>query len=177
MFIERLFSFNVLFAGVLLALLPFSHNGLLQSDRVNMPGADHTGQPEMTIAELVDVTERLSTLNNALEEAGLDEELAEDGPYTVFIPTDDAFNEMEESDLETLMDDPDALREVMEYHIIEGEVLSEDLTQNESVETRGGKAEVNASSSSIQVDDANVVQFDVQASNGVVHVIDTVLQP
>lgn len=132
---------------------------------------------EMSISDLVEQTEQLSTLRDALSETGLDEELAEGGPYTVLVPTDDAFDQLSDGEREEIMNDTEELKSVLEYHIIEGEVPSQELSQNETLETKGGEVEVNTSASSVQVDDANVVQFDVQASDGIVHVVDTVVNP
>lgn len=173
---NKLYSFTAVVAALLFTVFTYNFNGSASAND-NSFMTDSEVQPDMTLAELVEVTERLSILHEALQETGLDEELGEEGPYTIFIPTDDAFEELSESDLDGLMEDEEKLKEVLDYHIVEGELASEQLTQEETVETRGGDAEVNTSASSIQVDDANVVQFDVQASNGIAHVVDQVMMP
>ena len=130
-----------------------------------------------TIAEIVAENEDFETLATALDVAELTDTLDGEGPFTVFAPTDEAFEALPEGVLEALIDDPDALSEVLLYHVVADELLAEDVLAETSLTTVQGE--------DIQVDGDNatlngtvmIVQTDVLASNGVIHVIDAVLVP
>ena len=146
------------------------------------PGEDF----EPTIAELVSDDPNFSTLNTALETAdeadGVDlvETLNGDTPYTVFAPTNDAFDALPEGELDALLEDPAALADVLLYHVADGEVTSEQVVEVDQVETlQGGLVSVTVGEDGGVVlnDTVNVVDVDIFASNGVVHVVDGVLLP
>jgi uncharacterized surface protein with fasciclin (FAS1) repeats len=128
-----------------------------------------------------------STLVTAVQAAGLEETLRSEGPFTVFAPTDDAFAALPPGTVDTLLEDPTgALTDVLTYHAVEGEVLAADVTglDGQTVPTvNGASFTVNvADDGSVTLTDATgnevaVVQTDVDASNGVIHVIDGVLLP
>jgi uncharacterized surface protein with fasciclin (FAS1) repeats len=119
----------------------------------------------------------------ALEAAEFDDILAERGPYTVFAPTDEAFMNMLEatgSDAETLLSDTERLTEVLQYHIVPGEFQSFQLEalDGEALATLAYGTSLSVSSADgVMVNDASVINADVQAANGIVHAIDTVLVP
>lgn len=119
-----------------------------------------------------------STLTAALEKADLVETLKGKGPFTVFAPTDEAFEklltELGITAEELLVRDD--LAEILKYHVVPGKVLSSELKDGMKVKTVAGK-KVKISLDPVQVNDANVVQADIEASNGVLHVIDAVLLP
>ncbi|WP_421385195.1 fasciclin domain-containing protein [Bacillus salacetis] len=118
------------------------------------------------------------TLAAALQKAGLVETLKGEGPYTVFAPTDAAFEKLLKKlgiTAEELLARED-LKEILLYHVLPGKVLSSDLKEGMKAETLAKKS-VDISLDPVQVNDANVVKPDIQASNGVIHVIDTVLIP
>ena len=126
---------------------------------------------------------QFDTLAKALQEAGLVETLQGDGPFTVFAPTDDAFDALPEGALDALMQDKDKLKDVLLYHVVQGKkVTADQVTEmdGEAVATAQGN-ELNisvADDGTVMLnDDATVTNTDVQASNGVIHVIDTVLMP
>ncbi len=119
-----------------------------------------------------------TTLVAAIEAAGLVDTLSGDGPFTVFAPTDAAFDALPEGTLDELLADPDALADILTYHVVAGEVYAADVVELESAETvNGASVDITVDGDSVMVNGANVVQTDIQASNGVIHVIDAVLIP
>ena len=144
---------------------------------------EETEVAEMNIVETADAAGDFTTLIAAAQAAGLDETLANDGPYTVFAPTDAAF-EAALADLgltaEELLADTELLTSVLTYHVVEGEVPAADVVtlDGEEVPTvNGASVTITVDGESVMVNDANVVATDVFASNGVIHVIDAVLVP
>jgi len=117
------------------------------------------------------------TLVAAVQAAGLEGALRGDGPFTVFAPTDDAFAALPEGTLDFLLANPDALERVLLYHVVAGEVLAADVVNLTSAETLLGENVSISVNGGVMVNDANVVQTDIMASNGVIHVIDSVLIP
>ena len=123
-----------------------------------------------------------NTLATALTEAGLVDTLKGEGPFTVFAPTDDAFAALPEGTLDSLLADPQgALTDVLLYHVVPGKVMAADVAglDGQEVETVGGGmlTVTIGDDGSVMINDATVVTADVEASNGVIHVIDTVLVP
>lgn len=136
-----------------------------------------TGQ---SIVDLVTSDPRFSTLATALDSAGLVTTLQGAGPFTVFAPTNEAFDALPSGTLNTLLapENRDQLRDILLYHVTEGSVMASQVTGMSNVETlQGGTVPVMTQSGSVMLGDATVVEADVQASNGVVHVIDSVLMP
>ena len=121
---------------------------------------------------------QFTTLATALEAAGLTETLKGPGPYTIFAPTDQAFAKLPAGTLEALLNDPDELKAVLSYHVVAGKVTAADASALQQAATvEGENLTINASDGMVQINDAAVTQADVMASNGVIHVIDTVLLP
>ena len=118
-----------------------------------------------------------TTLVAAVEAAGLVETLKGEGPFTVFAPTDDAFAALPEGTVEGLLADPEALAAILTYHVVPGKVMSGDLSDDMTAATvQGGDITIDLDSG-VMVNDANVVQADIETSNGVIHVIDKVILP
>lgn len=120
------------------------------------------------------------TLAAALEAGGLIETLKGSGPFTVFAPTDEAFSKLPEGTVENLLkpENKDALVKILTYHVVSGKVLAEDVVKLTSAKTvEGSELRIRAKKGSVRVDKANVVKTDIAASNGVIHVIDSVLLP
>lgn len=118
-----------------------------------------------------------STLVAAVTAAGLADTLKSPGPFTVFAPNDDAFSKLPSGTVEALLQDILTLRKILEYHVVSGKVTAADvvkLTQATTVE--GSDVKIDASNG-VKVNDATVVQPDIETDNGVIHVIDTVLLP
>jgi uncharacterized surface protein with fasciclin (FAS1) repeats len=118
-----------------------------------------------------------STLIAATQAAGLVETLKGDGPFTVFAPTDDAFAALPAGTVEALLADPDALAEILTYHVIAGKVMSTDLSDGMMATTVNGADVTIGTMDGVTVNGANVISADIEASNGVIHVIDAVILP
>jgi uncharacterized surface protein with fasciclin (FAS1) repeats len=120
-----------------------------------------------------------TTLLAALEAAGLSDTLRGPGPFTVFAPTDAAFAKLPQATLDALLADPKGqLTQILLYHVVPGRVLSSSLSNGQAATTvQGGSVTFTVNSGGVKVNSANVVTPDVQASNGVIHVIDEVLLP
>lgn len=117
------------------------------------------------------------TLAAALQAAGLIETLKGAGPFTVFAPTDEAFAKIPKADLDALLKDKAKLTAVLTYHVVPGKVKAADVVRLTSAKTvQGGTIAINAASG-VTVNGAKVVKTDIEASNGVIHVIDTVILP
>ena len=123
---------------------------------------------------------QFETLAAALEAAGLTDTLKGDGPFTVFAPTDEAFAKLPEGTIESLLksENRDQLVAILTYHVVPGKVTAAEVaTVDEAATVNGADLTIDASGSRVKVDDAEVITADVAASNGVIHVIDTVLLP
>jgi len=118
-----------------------------------------------------------TTLVTAVEAAGLATTLSNDGPFTVFAPTDEAFAALPAGTVDALLQNPQALADVLLYHVVAGEVLAADVVNLTSATTLEGSTLTIDATSGVMINDAKVIQADVQASNGVIHVIDKVLLP
>jgi uncharacterized surface protein with fasciclin (FAS1) repeats len=121
------------------------------------------------------------TLVAAIEAAGLAETLKGPGPFTVFAPTDEAFAKLPAGTVETLLkpENKDKLVQILTYHVVQGKVMSGDVAgkSTEAKTVEGTMLQVDAKDGAVMVDEARVVQADIAADNGVIHVIDTVVMP
>jgi uncharacterized surface protein with fasciclin (FAS1) repeats len=117
------------------------------------------------------------TLAAALQAAGLVDTLKGAGPFTVFAPTDEAFAKIPKADLDALIKDKAKLTQVLTYHVVAGKVMAADVMKLKEAKTVEGQMVEIDTSKGVKVNDATVVKADVMASNGVIHVIDTVLSP
>ncbi len=120
------------------------------------------------------------TLAKALQAAGLIETLKGAGPFTVFAPTDDAFAKLPEGTLETLLkpENKQKLQRILTYHVVPGKVKASDVVKLQSAKAVSGDTiAIAARNGGVTVDNARVVQTDIEASNGVIHVIDAVILP
>ncbi len=134
-----------------------------------------------TIVEVAAGDENFSTLVQAIEAAGLAETLSEAGPYTVFAPTNEAFEALPEGTLDQLLlpENQEALVQILTYHVLPQAVPAAQVVSGD-VETVAGpplSVNVDDATGNVSVNQATVVQADVQASNGVIHAIDQVLLP
>ena len=119
-----------------------------------------------------------NTLAKALQAAGLVETLKGPGPFTVFAPTDDAFAKLPAGALDALLKDKAKLTAVLTYHVVPGKVMAADVVQLKSAKTVNGKSvKIQVAGGEVSVDGAKVVKTDIQCSNGVIHVIDSVILP
>lgn len=129
-----------------------------------------------TIVETAVQTGQFSTLVQAIEAAGLVDTLKGEGPFTVFAPTDEAFAQLPAEQLNALLADPEALTRVLTHHVVAGRVMSTDVQPGE-VTTKSGQTVTLSTEGGVQVNTSRVVTADISASNGVIHVIDSVLLP
>jgi uncharacterized surface protein with fasciclin (FAS1) repeats len=119
-----------------------------------------------------------STLVRALKATGLNDTLKGTGPFTVFAPTDEAFKKLPEATRELLRKDRNFLKAVLSYHVVAGKVMAADVVKlNQAKTVQGQSVTIAATGSAVSVDNAKVIKTDVAASNGVIHVIDTVMLP
>ena len=132
-----------------------------------------------TLADLVAGTEGFSTLLAALKAAGLDSVVATKGPFTVFAPTDEAFAKLPEGTIPTLLkpENKDQLANILLYHVVPGVVMAKDVKAGEVKAANDGTLGVTVSDWGVKINDSKVIKTDIEALNGVVHVIDTVLLP
>lgn len=119
-----------------------------------------------------------STLVTALKAADLVDALKGEGPFTVFAPTNEAFAKLPKGALDNLLKDKEALKQVLLYHVVSGKVTSADVVKVDKANTLSGKdVKVTVSDSGVMINSSKVTVVDIMATNGVIHVIDTVLLP
>ncbi|MDN7025938.1 fasciclin domain-containing protein [Methanoculleus sp. FWC-SCC1] len=135
-------------------------------------------QENPNIVELASGVDDLSTLVTAVQAADLVDTLSAEGPYTVFAPTNAAFDELPDGVLEDLLANPDELANVLTYHVVEGIYCADDLADIDTLTTvQGDEIRITVTDGGVMVNDAMVIDANIDASNGVVHVIDGVLIP
>lgn len=123
---------------------------------------------------------QFETLVAAVQAAGLVDTLKGEGPFTVFAPTDDAFAALPEGTLDELLmpENQETLQAILTYHVVPGQVMAEDTMGLDSAETvQGQSITITTLDGSVMINDATVIQADIETSNGVIHVIDGVLLP
>lgn len=163
-------------------------NGVIHViDAVILPPEEAAAEEPAATAEMADIVDTavaagsFTTLVTAVEAAGLVETLKGEGPFTVFAPTDEAFAALPAGTLDTLLADPQGqLSQILLYHVVPGKVVAADVVglDGQTVETAGGKTlTVKIDGDKVMINDATVVTADIETSNGVIHVIDTVLVP
>ncbi len=139
--------------------------------------ADHHAAAPKDVVDTAVAAGDFKTLAQALQAAGLVETLKGKGPFTVFAPTDAAFAKLPAGALDALLADKAKLTAVLTYHVVPGKVMAADVVKLKEAKTVQGQSVRIDASSGVKVDGATVVKADVGASNGVIHVIDTVLMP
>ena len=153
----------------------------MQDDQAEQPQqalqSEQAEQPA-TIVDIAVADDRFETLVAALQAAELVETLQGDGPFTVFAPTDDAFAALPEGTVEALLEDIPALTDILLYHVVAGDVRAADVvTLDAAVTVQGESVSITVEADNVRINDSLVIIADVVASNGVIHVIDTVLIP
>jgi len=143
------------------------------------PAEDEMMTEGETIVDVASANGSFNTLVAAIDAAGLTETLNGEGPYTVFAPTDEAFAALPEGVLDQLLlpENQEVLAQILTYHVVAGEVPSSEVQTGMVPSVEGSDLDIVADGGSVTVNGANVVTPDVMASNGVIHVIDTVLLP
>jgi uncharacterized surface protein with fasciclin (FAS1) repeats len=170
----------VLLVGIsVMALAGCGGNGEGESETAMEQAPAET--PEEMPKDIVDIAVadgRFETLVTALKAADLVGTLKGEGPYTVFAPTDDAFAKLPAGTVEGLLEDVPTLKNILLYHVVPGKVMAEQVVEMDKATTALGKdVMIEVMDGKVMVNDANVVITDIEASNGVIHVIDTVIMP
>lgn len=155
-----------------------------EADPGETPDSSSTESPDdmsstKTVVDMASTSESFSTLTAAIEAAGLKETLSGDGPFTVFAPTNEAFAALPPGVLDALLkpENKEVLVKLLTYHVLPTEVASSDLATGDVNTVEGSTAQVSVADEGVKINDANVVQPDISASNGVIHSVDKVLVP
>ena len=157
----------------LIALVVFTASVFAQYDTKKV-----TKAVENDIVQTAISAGNFTTLATALTEAGLVDALKGKGPFTVFAPTDDAFKKLPKGALDNLLKDKEALKNVLLYHVVSGNVASTDVVKLDKATTlNGSDVKIKTVDGKVMINDSKVTAADVKASNGIIHVIDTVLLP
>lgn len=117
------------------------------------------------------------TLVTAIQKAGLVDTLSGTGPFTVFAPTDEAFAKIPKETLDNILSDKDKLTDILTYHVITGKVMASEIAKLTLTLTLQGKSLMFNTVNGVMVNNANIIKPDIECSNGMIHVIDTVLIP
>jgi uncharacterized surface protein with fasciclin (FAS1) repeats len=142
--------------------------------------AGNYGKKKSDIVDTAVAAGDFSTLAAALQAGGLIDTLKSDGPFTVFAPTDAAFAKLPEGTVENLLkpENRDQLVEILTYHVVPGKVMAADVvTLNSATTANGSDVNIRVENNTVYINDSRVVATDILASNGVIHVVDTVILP
>jgi uncharacterized surface protein with fasciclin (FAS1) repeats len=130
-----------------------------------------------TIVDVAVQAGKFNTLVQAVQAAGLVETLSGEGPFTVFAPTDEAFAQIPQETLQAVLADKEKLTAILTYHVVPGRLMAADVVRSTQLQTVQGQSITVSTEGGVRVDDANVIQTDIEADNGVIHVIDKVIMP
>jgi len=131
----------------------------------------------VSVADTIAAAPELSTLSSLVVKAGLTDTLKSAGPFTVFAPTNAAFAKVPAKTMDDLANDPAKLKAVLTYHVVPGKVMAADVKNGNVKSVNGANLAVSKAGDFVTVEDGMVQKADLAATNGVVHVIDTVLIP
>jgi uncharacterized surface protein with fasciclin (FAS1) repeats len=156
--------------------------GLAAPASAQYTSSDHMSShgSEKDIVETAIAAGSFQTLVAAVQAAGLVETLQGEGPFTVFAPTDEAFAKLPAGTVEELLkeENRDQLIAILTYHVVPGKLLAEDVVQLQSAETAQGQSvHFSLKDGGAFIDDARIIKTDIETSNGVIHVIDSVILP
>jgi uncharacterized surface protein with fasciclin (FAS1) repeats len=148
----------------------------------SFPGSGEAGKNTPKLKSIVQTARdagNFTTLLAAIDAAGLTGTLSGQGkaPFTVFAPTDEAFAKLPAGTVEALLADPEALKAILLYHVVAGNYPAASVVGMTSLQTVGGGSLAISAADGVTINDANILATDIQARNGVIHVIDTVLIP
>jgi uncharacterized surface protein with fasciclin (FAS1) repeats len=130
-----------------------------------------------TIVDVAVQAGSFKTLVQAVQAAGLVETLSGEGPFTVFAPTDEAFAQIPQETLQAVLADKEKLTAILTYHVVPGKLMAADVVRSTQLQTVQGQSITVSTEGGVRVDNANVIQTDIEADNGVIHVIDQVIMP
>lgn len=136
-----------------------------------------TGPQATNLADTLAKTPSLSTLNSLVGQAGLTDTLKTGGPFTVFAPSNEAFKAVPAKTMSDLAKDPAKLKEVLTYHVLDGKTMAADVKNSNAKTVNGANVALSKAGDFVTIEGALVTEANIAATNGVVHVIDTVLLP
>ena len=131
----------------------------------------------MSVTDTIAAMPQLSTLSSLVTKAGLTETLKTSGPFTVFAPSNEAFAKVPAKIMEDLGKDPDKLKAVLTFHVLSGKVMAAEVKNSNAKTVNGANLALSKAGEFVTVEDAMVQKSDISATNGVVHIIDSVLIP
>lgn len=151
---------------------------VLIASAASVASADHHNEKKNIVQTAVSAGS-FKTLVAAVQAAGLVDTLSGEGPFTVFAPTDEAFAKLPEGTVETLLkpENKDKLVAILTYHVVPGKVMAKDVKTMAAKTVNGQEAQLKVSDKGVYIDNAKVVKTDIATSNGVIHVIDSVILP
>ena len=145
---------------------------------MHMAEKNEAAAPAGDIVDVAVGAGNFDTLVAAVTAADLVDTLQGDGPFTVFAPSDEVFAKIPQADLDALLADKDKLTAVLTYHVVPGKVMAADIVKLDSAKTvQGDSVNIDAIYDEVKIDGAKIVKADIVTSNGVIHVIDTVIMP
>lgn len=171
--------FATILTVALLSSSAFSHCGKCGAEDHQDSATKTSATIEVkSILETAKSAEKFTTLITAIKAAGLTEALNGEGPFTVFAPTDEAFAKLPKGTVEALLNDKEKLTAILTYHVVDGFVKANDVVGLDKATTLNGKTvSIKVENEKVMVGNAMVVATDILCSNGVIHIIDTVLLP
>lgn len=157
-----------------------SRRGLIASTAIclaSLISGCATVKTPISVVDTIAATPSLSTLSGLITSAGLGDALKAAGPFTVFAPSNQAFKAVPAKTMEDLAKHPEKLKEVLTYHVVAGKSMAADVKNSKVTSLNGAHLELSKAGEFVTVESAFVTTADIAASNGVVHIIDTVLIP
>lgn len=141
--------------------------------------AETPAKPTKTVVEIAVGNDDFSTLVAAVKAADLVDALSAEGPFTIFAPTNAAFEALPEGTVETLLkpENKEKLQAILKYHVVAGKVMAADVSAGEVPTLNGAKATITVKDGKVKIDKATVIKTDIVGTNGVIHVIDAVILP
>lgn len=141
--------------------------------------AETADKPTQNVVEIAAGNDDFSTLVAAVKAADLAGALSGEGPFTIFAPTNSAFEALPEGTVETLLkpENKEKLQAVLKYHVVSGKVMAADVSAGKVKMLNGSEATITVKDGKVMIDKANVVKTDIVGTNGVIHVIDAVIIP
>jgi uncharacterized surface protein with fasciclin (FAS1) repeats len=167
-------------AATLTVSAAYAHCGSCGTSASHAHASEAKAEKAQTIVDVAAGNENFSTLVAAVKAAGLVETLQGDGPFTVFAPTNEAFAALPEGTVENLLkpENRATLTSILTYHVVAGKVKASDVVKLKSAKTvQGQEVKISTSEDMVKINGAQVVMTDIEASNGVIHVIDQVILP
>jgi uncharacterized surface protein with fasciclin (FAS1) repeats len=174
---KNLRNFTIAAAAIAALTLPVNAMAHCGSCGTGEAHAEHASDKSLQAIYPLAKEAGFNTLAAAVKAAGLEMTLTEKGPFTVFAPTDEAFAKLPEGTVESLLANPEQLKKVLLFHVVSGSVSSGEVVKLKSAMTLNGEKVMINTKDGVMINNAKVIKTDIAASNGTVHVIDTVLIP